>query len=71
MHRDLKWMLMGIFLAVVGVWCALMGGILAGLSVFVIILAVGFFAGGYAYTHQCNTEPPEYPMENNEKEQEQ
>lgn len=40
------------------------------LSVFLIILAAGFFAGGYTYGRPQNSVPPEYPMENHEKEQE-
>ncbi len=70
MRKDLKWMLMGIFLAVASVWCMLWGGILTALSVFLIILAAGFFAGGYTYGRPQNSVPPEYPMENHEKEQE-
>lgn len=70
MSKGLKWMLMGIFLAVVSVWCLLYGGVLAAASVFLIILAAGFFMGGYTCGQKKNPYPPEYPMENNKKEQE-
>lgn len=67
MDKGLKWMLLGIFLAVISVWCLLFGGTILGwLSVFLLILAVGCFAGGYSFGQPKNTEPPEYPIENNE-----
>lgn len=70
MNKGLKWMLTGIFLAVASIWCLLFGGAVLGwASVFLLILAIGFFAGGYGYGQQKDAGPPEYPTENNEKEQ--
>lgn len=78
MNRELKWMLLGIFLAVVSVWCLLFASgnaVLSWFSVFLVILAVGSFAGGYTGGQPGNKEPPDYPMgnddtDNNKKEQE-
>lgn len=76
MSKELKWMLLGVFLAVVSVWCLLFASgnaVLSYLSVFLLILGVGFFAGGYSGGRPRNAEPPDYQMENidienNEKE---
>lgn len=69
MQWELKWMLLGGFLAIVGLWCLIWGGVLSVVSVFVMILAVGFFAGGYCGGRPGNgSKPPEYPIEKDEAE---
>lgn len=83
MRWELKRMLLGIFLAVVSIWCLLFASgnaVLSWFSVFLLILAAGNFAGGYVGNQPGPRKPrekdlPDYPMENddtdnNKKEQE-
>ncbi len=66
MNKGLKWMLLGIFLAVLSVWCLLAGegdAVFAVVSVILPIVAIVCFATGFSLERE-----PENPRD---KEQEQ
>lgn len=61
MNKGLKWMLLGIFLAVLSVWCLLAGAgdtVFAVASVILPIVAIVCFATGFSFEREPKGENP-------------
>ncbi len=69
MNRELKMMLLGVFLAAVSIWCLLFGqnsAFFGWTSIILILAAIISFTSGFAPNPPGEKDPPDYP--NDEKE---
>ncbi len=69
MFQRLRWMLLGIFLAILSVWALLTQTVffMALGFYFLPLAAIACFLGGF-FGNSPEKDPPDYPTEHNEKE---